>query len=143
MTVTIQLDEGVCSRLALYATQRGLGWGEAIGELLANCEENHASAPVVAPPKPAIAQPHRSPEIFYHLADGSPVGERECQDAIIAAKAATVRIHYADGSVKDKQWRAENLKEHSYLRGNLKTGYLRNWRDRGIVKAEVFAGGVE
>lgn len=143
MTITIQLDEGTCSRLALYATKRGLGWGEAIGEMLAKCEGDYNVAPITAPPKPATAQTLNPPDIIYHLADGSPVSERECQDAIIAAKAATVRIHYADGGVKDKQWRAENLQEHSYLRGNLKTGYLRNWRDRGIVKAEVFAGGAE
>ncbi|MGI9337692.1 MAG: hypothetical protein ACR2P4_04180 [Gammaproteobacteria bacterium] len=142
--ITFQLDEGVCSRLALYAAQNGLGsWSEAIEDMLAKCESYSAAAPVVAPPKPAIAQPHlRSPEVIYYL-DDKPVSERECQMAIIATKMATVRIFYANGRLENKQWHAANIGEDSYLRGNLNSGYLRGWRNRGIVKAEVFAGEAE
>lgn len=134
---TIQLDESVCSRLALYAAQHGLGsWAEAIEDMLAKCEDN--SAPVRPVARPASAPYFRKPEVVYH-----PAGEMACQAAIVKAKAATVRLHYADGRVVDKHWRAYNFTEDSNLRGNLNTGYLRHWREKGIVKAEIFAGGAE
>ena len=128
---TIQLDESVCSRLALYAAQHGLGsWAEAIEDMLAKCEDNPA------PARPVSAPYFRKPEVVYH-----PAGEMACQAAIVKAKAATVRLHYADGRVVDKHWRAYNFTEDSNLRGNLNTGYLRHWREKGIVRAEIFAGG--
>jgi hypothetical protein len=34
------------------------------------------------------------------------------------------------------RWNAERFTEKSSLRGNLFSGYLRNWREKGIVKAE-------
>lgn len=142
--ITFQLDEGIGSRLALYADKRGLGsWSEAIEDMLAKCEGISVSAAVAAPPKRTIAQPPlRSPDVIYYV-DGELANERECQMAIIAAGWATVRIHYTDGGPEDKQWIATRIQEDSYLRGNLNSGYLRRWRDRGIVKLEVFPGEAE
>lgn len=143
--ITLKLDEGVCSRLAFYAAKHGLGsWAEAIEDMLAKCEGTPAApAPVAVAPKPATVRPYlRSPDVIYY-SDGEPVSERDCQMAIVAAGWATVHIHYADGRKEEKQWRATNLREDSYLRGNLNSGYLRGWRDKGIVKAEIFAGEAE
>lgn len=143
-TITFQLNESICSRLALYAAQHGLpSWEAAIEDMLAKCGGNTGSAPAPAANpaaiQPSSAQPYLSqPEIVYH-----PAGEDECKRALIAAKFATVRIHYANGEARDKPWHITKLREHSYLRGNIKTGPLRNWRDKGIVKAEVFAGGIK
>lgn len=142
--ITFQLDEGTCSRLALYTAKRGLdSWGAAIEDMLARCEGASASAPAaIAPPKTIAQLRLRSPLVIYY-ADGESVSERECLSAIIAAGWATVRIHYADGGAEDKQWIATRMQEDSYLRGNLNSGYLRRWRERGIVKAEIFPGEAE
>ena len=131
---TIQLDESVCSRLALYAAQHGLGsWAEAIEHMLAKCEGN--AAPVRAIAHPAPAPYYRKLEVVYH-----PAGEMACQAAIVKAKEATVRLHYANGHTEDRHWNAYKFTGNSNLRVNLNTGYLRHWREKGIVKAEIFAG---
>ena len=142
--ITIQFNESICSRIALYAARHGIGWAEAIEDMLAKCEDNPNPASVATPPESAIAQSHlRSPKIICYLANGKLVSERECQQALLAAKKGTVRIHYTNGGVVDNPWRITKLQQGSYLRGNLQSGRLRGWRAKGIVKAEIFAGEVE
>ena len=49
---------------------------------------------------------------------------------------AQVILYKADGTTKRKTWDASRFTATSNLRGNLWSGYLRGWADRGIVKAE-------
>lgn len=106
-----------------------------------------AIAQVNIPPKtePEIAYSRRRPPEIIYLDDSGDkrINEAQCKYAIIAAGVATVRIYYADGDIANKRWHITQFGEDSSLSGNLKTGYLRYWRERGIVKAEVFAGNAE
>ena len=41
---------------------------------------------------------------------------------------------YADGHSENGVWDASNITEKSSISGNIRSGYLRGWREKGIVK---------
>jgi hypothetical protein len=68
-----------------------------------------------------------------------PADENTFRSGLIQQKRAYVVIYKADGTIEPiKEWNAGRFTESSSLRGNIHSGYLRNWKHRGIVKA-VFA----
>jgi hypothetical protein len=68
-----------------------------------------------------------------------PNDERKFKLLLIDHKKAHVTLHKTDGSVDPpKEWNAGRFREQSNLRGNIFSGYLRDWQRRGIAKA-VFA----
>ena len=65
-----------------------------------------------------------------------PADENRFRSCLIQQKRAYVVIYKADGAVEPiKQWNATRFTETSSLRSNICSGYLRNWKRRGIVKA--------
>ncbi len=42
-----------------------------------------------------------------------------------------------DGTKHLHEWNALRFTEHSNVLGNLRSGYLINWREKGIVNAEI------
>ena len=61
--------------------------------------------------------------------------EDEFRSQLLIHKRARVAISYTDGSTEEKIWNASRFTQTSNLRGNLASGYLRDWSKRGIVKA--------
>ncbi|QUS55517.1 hypothetical protein [Pseudovibrio brasiliensis] len=72
------------------------------------------------------------PELVF-----DPQDEREFKKQLMLHKCAEVIIHKADGSKNISIWHADRFSENSNLRGNLWSGYLRGWKEAGIVKAEL------
>ena len=56
------------------------------------------------------------------------------RNKLLKIKSANWKIIYSDGSVKEGIWDARNMTEYSNIIGNIRSGYLRNWRKKGIVK---------
>ncbi|KAA0257298.1 hypothetical protein FHQ18_09620 [Deferribacter autotrophicus] len=56
---------------------------------------------------------------------------------ILSKKIAYGIIYYKNGDKEYITWKAHKLKPTSNLRANLYSGYLRNWRKKGIVKFEI------
>ncbi|VAX11783.1 hypothetical protein MNBD_GAMMA25-2190 [hydrothermal vent metagenome] len=56
---------------------------------------------------------------------------------LLKEKKAWVLLHMTDGTKHLHEWNALRFTEHSDVLGNLRSGYLRNWRDKGIINAEV------
>src|SRR5690606_30099970 len=56
---------------------------------------------------------------------------------LLVHKRAQVILHMANGERDVIQWNAARLKASSNLRANLWSGILRNWKDKGIVFAEL------
>lgn len=50
--------------------------------------------------------------------------------------SATVTLHYFDGDTSEGTWSPSRFTDQSNLRANIWSGYLRGWKDKGIVKAE-------
>jgi hypothetical protein len=69
--------------------------------------------------------------VFY---DGN---EEAFKSAFLSSGLATVEIFYTDGSTETFQWQKNNFTERSSAKGNLMSGRLRGWKEKGIVKAVV------
>lgn len=67
----------------------------------------------------------------------SPSDEDEFKTLLLQKKIARVELYKIDGGKVTKTWRANSFSRSSSLRGNLLSGYLRGWREKGIYKAEV------
>jgi hypothetical protein len=77
-------------------------------------------------------EPATNLEVVYY-----PEGELNFKQALLEAKQAYVRLHKTDGSSEVKVWNASKFSKYSDVNNNLRSGYLRGWRSRGICKAEV------
>jgi hypothetical protein len=71
-------------------------------------------------------------DIVYH-----PGPESAFKEALLERRRAYVRLFKTDGTSDDKVWNAQKFTTESKVKGNLMTGYLRHWRDKGIYKAVV------
>ncbi|HDY7818076.1 hypothetical protein [Vibrio vulnificus] len=67
-----------------------------------------------------------------------PEDEAEFKRELIKSKEAEVVLYKVDGTREVSRWNANRLTESSNLRGNLWSGLLRNWKEKGIQKAELF-----
>lgn len=64
-----------------------------------------------------------------------PDGESEFKKVLLEKKLAWIKLYKTDGTSEQKLWKAHDFTEKSNLMGNLRSGYLRGWRDKGICKA--------
>lgn len=60
----------------------------------------------------------------------------EFQFELINTKQAEITIFFKDGSHSVKCWDAKKLTQESNLLANIWSGPLRNWKNKGIVKAD-------
>ncbi len=63
--------------------------------------------------------------------------EAAFRNELLANRKAQVVLHYKDGSRDVMHWNATRFQPKSNLRGNLWSGFLRNWKEKGIVSAEL------
>jgi len=66
-----------------------------------------------------------------------PDGESEFKKALLGKKLAWIKLYKTDGTSELKLWKAHDFTEKSSLIGNLRSGHLRGWKDRGIFKAAL------
>ena len=65
-----------------------------------------------------------------------PVDEHRFRSSLIQRKKAYVVIYKSDGTIEPvKEWNASRFTQNSNLRSNISSGRLRNWKQKGIVKA--------
>jgi hypothetical protein len=69
----------------------------------------------------------------------NPRDENEFKKEFIKSKKAKIIIYKSDGSQEIFIWNIKrDFNENSNLKGNLRSGYLRKWKDKKIIKAELF-----
>jgi hypothetical protein len=73
----------------------------------------------------------RKPELVFIPGD-----EEEFKALLIKKQMAHVLLSKSDGSAQSLVWKAGRFGKTANLRGNIFSGYLRNWKEKGIVKAE-------
>lgn len=129
----IEVSEEIYSRLESLA--RGFDTPESVIErILDNYDqklESNPPASFASPPRPIIRLNDQLELIF------SPVDELKFKELLLKVKAAQIHMYKINGSKIVKTWRVKNFTESSNLKGNLLSGYLRGWREKGIYKAEV------
>lgn len=79
-----------------------------------------------------LITPANKLEILYR-----PVTEEAFKEQFLETKKAFVKMFYTNGSEEIKEWNSPNFAITSSVAGNLRSGYLRGWKDKGIFKAEV------
>ena len=72
------------------------------------------------------------PELIFN-----PTNEDEFKRRLLQEKQANVVIYLSNGSIEEHKWIANKFSDSSNLRGNLWSGFLRGWKKKGIVKAEL------
>lgn len=63
--------------------------------------------------------------------------ETAFKNELLARKIAQVVLYFQDGERDVLHWNASRLQPSSKLRANLWSGFLRNWKERGIIAAEL------
>jgi len=71
-------------------------------------------------------------EVIFH-----PNSESEFKKLLLQRKVAWIKLYKKDGTIETKMWKAHSFTKDSDLMGNLRSGYLRGWKDKGIYKAEL------
>lgn len=71
-------------------------------------------------------------DIIYH-----PANENIFKKDLLFKKRAYIKLYYTNGQTEVKEWNASRFTEHSSVDSNLRSGYLRGWKRRGIHKAEL------
>lgn len=67
----------------------------------------------------------------------NPGDENRFKSLLIKDKLAEVIIYKNDSTREVTQWNANKFNEKSSLRGNLWSGFLRDWKSKGIAKIEL------
>jgi hypothetical protein len=63
--------------------------------------------------------------------------EENFKQALLGSKKAYIKIYYTNDTSEIKEWNASKFSPSSKVDGNLRSGYLRGWKKRGIFKAEL------
>ena len=61
--------------------------------------------------------------------------ETKFREKLLEFHKAKWTILYSNGKSKKGIWDAKNISKTSNIKGNIRSGYLRNWKENGIVKA--------
>jgi hypothetical protein len=77
-------------------------------------------------------QPANGLDIVY-FADS----EEDFKQQLLTNKKAYIKLSYTNGESEIKEWAASRFSDSSRVDGNLRSGYLRGWKERGIFKAEL------
>lgn len=64
-----------------------------------------------------------------------PNNELEFKKLMLERRLAWVKIFKLDGTEDIKLWKVQAFTSDSDLKGNLRSGYLRGWKEKGIYKA--------
>ncbi len=94
-------------------------------EAILSVQPSPGTPPVAPKPSPAL-------EIFYHPSD-----ELSFKKLLLQTQRAYILLHMTDGTTALKEWNASNFGDDSNVGRNLRSGYLRNWKQKGIFKAEI------
>jgi len=131
MEKTISISAELYKRLEVHATGFDTPTN-VIEKILEYYENNYDSAIRTVEDKITVPTPPRSLnlEVIFH-----PSSEKEFKQLLLAKKVAWIRIFKVDNSVETKMWKAQSFTEQSDVMGNLRSGYLRGWREKGICKA--------
>lgn len=132
MSQVIRIPEILYGRLEKYA--HGFDTPANVIEKILNYYERHCEESTEISqeqPGQSIELP-TSLEIIYH-----PEGENIFKKALLEKKQAYVCLYKMDGTSEISIWNASKFSSHSDVNNNLRSGYLRNWKKKGIFKAVI------
>jgi len=126
---TIEIPVSLYQRLSFHA--KGFETPATVIERLLNSFEGQKCTEPVLSVKKTVSLP-TSLEIVYY-----PTDEESFKQNLLQKKIAYLLLHKLNGTKEIKEWNASNFQQHSSVNGNLRSGYLRDWKKKGIVRAEI------
>ncbi|WOV90734.1 MAG: hypothetical protein R1F54_09415 [Candidatus Zeuxoniibacter abyssi] len=81
-------------------------------------------------------KPATSLEILY-FSGSKKITEKKFKRKLLARKQANVKLYYTNETLKNKKWNASRFSKTSGVVKNLRSNYLRGWKEKGIYKAEL------
>ena len=129
MSQTIRIPTNLYKRLSLHS--EGFESPATVIEKMINFYEEKIGVESTANIESTINAP-TSLEIIYH-----PNDESSFKQALLQTKRAYILLYNVDGTTELKEWNATRFDSNSNVNGNLRSGYLRGWKNRGIFKAEI------
>ncbi len=141
MNKNIEIPQTLYDRLATHA--KGFETPASVIERLVDFYEQHNEQPSATPTTPPHASgtsTSTSPVVREHgklQIEFFPSDLRQFKAFLLRSKQAWVLLHRSDGTKDLHLWNASRFTEKSDVLGNLRSGYLRGWRDKGIIKAEI------
>ncbi len=129
MSQVIRISEELYERLGTHAEP--FESPASVIERIINAYEGKSVEPSSVVEVSQRTPPNKLEVVFY------PSGEEEFKSLFLVNKVAWVLLQKSDGSKELKQWTARKFTNVSSVMGNLRSGYLRDWKKKGIVKAEV------
>lgn len=130
MKQTIEISTNLYQRLGAHTSgfETPANVIERLLDYYEGIEENTKPTASVTP----LGELPVSLEIVYYPSD-----EESFKHVLLQKKVAYLLLHKVDGTKDLKEWNASNFQPHSSVNGNLRSGYLRGWKNKGIVKAEI------
>jgi len=132
MSQVIRISDELFKRLEAYAS--GFDSPSNVIETILNDyeERNPDFKPHINSQNLGEVKPATSLEISY--CGGS---EEDFKQQLLENKKAYIKLYYTNDTTEIKEWKAFRFSSSSSVDGNLRSGYLRGWRKRGIFKAEL------
>jgi len=129
MSQVVRIPQNLYVRLEKHA--RGFDSPANVIERILNYYERQQGSESEPEPAQQTTTPLSLEMIYY------PDGELNFKRALLDNKKAYVLLHKIDGTSELKEWDASKFTAHSDVNGNLRSGYLRSWKSKGIYKAEI------
>lgn len=132
MSQVIRISDELFERLEAYAS--GFDTPSNVIETILNAYEGRGldTKPNITVQAQSELRPATSLEIRYE--DGS---EEAFKRRLLENKRAFIKLHYTNDTTEIKEWAAFRFSPSSSVDGNLRSGYLRGWKRRGVFKAEL------
>ena len=81
----------------------------------------------------AFENKEKKPELVFY-----PEDEVKFKKLLMRDKKAEVTLFKKDGNVEISVWQATKIHDKSNLRANIWSGHLRNWKEKGVIKADFY-----
>ena len=100
---------------------------EVIAQLL-----DETAGQFIEEPATFISNDSSKPQLIFF-----PENSKKFKSQLIENKEAEIALTKSDGTMEVFTWKASRFKESSNLKANLWSGHLRDWKKKGITKAEI------
>jgi hypothetical protein len=128
MSQVIRIEENLYQRLATYS--KGFETpSQVINKMIDFYEMKNNIKPIIG----LVKERPKGLEIIYYPNNDI----NNFKKLLIDKKMAYINIHKVSGESKIIEWNALRFKDSSDVEKNLRSGYLRSWKDKGIFKAEL------
>ena len=133
MSQVIRLSDEIFSRLEAHA--KGFDTPTCVIERLLDTVEEH-NIPIKSKKLEEYSNVlHKAESLdICYLPGGK---EETFRKSLLDTKRAYIKMYKTDETTEVKEWNASKFTHDSNLSANLRSGFLRGWKDKGIYKAEL------